>query len=80
MKNTGIIRNIDELGRIVIPKEMRKALNINNRDELEIVVENDKIVISKIHTGCVFCGTQDNLSEVKNSKYVCVYCLTEMHN
>ena len=55
MKSTGITRKVDELGRIVLPIEMRRTLDIAERDELEIFVENDRIVLQKYEPSCIFC-------------------------
>ena len=56
MKSTGIVRRIDELGRIVVPIEMRRALDIGERETMEISVEGDGIVLRRVHVGCVFGG------------------------
>ena len=56
MKSTGIVRKVDELGRIVLPIEMRRTLDIAERDPLEIYVEGDGIVLKKVQSACVFCG------------------------
>ena len=56
MKSTGVVRKIDELGRFVLPIELRKNLRINNRDSVEIFVEDDKIILKKYEPSCVFCG------------------------
>ena len=78
MKSTGIIRKIDELGRIVLPIELRRNLNINERDSLEIFVENDCIILKKYDlNNCVFCGNSDNLKLFKN-KTVCEKCIEEI--
>jgi AbrB family transcriptional regulator, transcriptional pleiotropic regulator of transition state genes len=76
MYYSGIIRQIDELGRIVVPIEMRKALGIKNRDEIEISMKDDGIYLRKKTTGCVICDSKENLSEVKNGRYLCVDCLS----
>lgn len=55
MKSTGIVRKIDELGRVVIPKELRKVLSIEEKDGLEIFTESDKIILRKYVPGCTFC-------------------------
>ena len=55
MKATGIVRHIDELGRIVIPKEMRKKMEISSNDPVEIFVEGDRIILTKYHSSCTFC-------------------------
>lgn len=77
MKSTGIVRKIDELGRIVLPIELRRNLNINERDSLEIFVENDCIVLKKYELSCVFCGNTENVSLFKN-KTVCAGCVEEI--
>ena len=56
MKSTGVVRKIDELGRFVLPIELRKNLGINNRDAVEIFVEDDKIILKKYEPSCIFCG------------------------
>lgn len=63
MKATGIVRNLDSLGRVVIPKELRRTLDINEQDGLEIFVDGDKIVLRKYEPGCVFGGGTDDLIE-----------------
>ena len=77
MKSTGIVRRIDELGRIVLPIELRRNLDINERDSLEIFVENDSIVLKKYELNCVFCGGGENVSLFKN-KTVCAKCIDEI--
>ena len=57
MKETGIVRCIDGLGRIVLPKEMRKCMDIDHGDELEIFVEGDRIILKKYLPCCYFCGS-----------------------
>ena len=77
MKATGIIRRVDELGRIVIPKEMRKKMDINDSDPVEIYVEGDKIILTKYHPYCCFCGGDSNNVDYKGKK-VCQYCLADL--
>lgn len=77
MKATGIIRNIDELGRIVIPKEIRKEMDIKSNQPIEIYVDEDKIILSKYTPSCVFCNGTENITLFKN-KRVCQCCLDEM--
>lgn len=77
MKSIGIIRNLDELGRIVIPIEIRKSLNIHQKDPIEISTENDFIVLRKKENTCVFCSSTDNL-ETFNSKYICINCKNKL--
>lgn len=77
MKSTGIVRNIDELGRVVVPKELRKKLGIENTDPVEIYVEGEKIILTKYHPACHFCGSAENVIEFK-SKMVCRECIDEL--
>ena len=77
MKSTGIVRKVDELGRVVIPIELRRTLDIAEKDALEIYVDADKIILKKYEPACVFCGSADNVINYK-SKNVCQACLTEM--
>ncbi len=74
MKATGILRKIDELGRIVIPKEMRDSMGIREGDPMEIYVQDDRIVLQKFSMGCIFCGGSEELGEYKG-KPVCRICL-----
>ncbi len=73
MKSTGIIRKVDELGRVVIPIELRRSLGISIRDSLEIYVEGDLIMLKKHESSCVFCGSEDGISEFKG-KNICRQC------
>ena len=77
MKETGIVRGIDQLGRIVLPKELRRCMNINVGDEMEIFVENGRIVLEKYIPGCIFCGSEEKVS-IFNDKYVCAACIEKM--
>lgn len=74
MKSTGIIRKVDELGRIVLPIELRRMLDINVRDELEIYIESDQVVLKKYEHACVFCGSTDSLLTYKG-KNICSDCI-----
>ena len=56
MKSTGVVRKLDDLGRIVIPIELRRTMDIGLRDTLEIFVEDDKIILKKYHPACIFCN------------------------
>jgi transcriptional pleiotropic regulator of transition state genes len=77
MKCTGVTRQIDELGRFVLPVEIRRALNINLKDYLEIHVENDSIVLRKFQPSCLFCGnTEDNV--LFDNKRICRACLDKL--
>ena len=77
MKSTGIIRKIDELGRFVIPMEMRNKLDISSNDPLEIYVEGNTIMLRKYEPDCVFCGSSKDVTPYKG-KNVCAKCLNEM--
>ena len=79
MKATGIVRNIDELGRIVIPKEMRRVMDIASSDPIEIYVDGDKIILTKYHPCCSFCGGENGVIEFKGKK-ICSACLDEIKN
>lgn len=74
MKSTGIIRKVDELGRIVLPIEIRRTLDIAERDELEIYLDNDRIVLQKFEPSCVFCSGTHRLV-VFHGKNVCQDCI-----
>ena len=77
MKSTGIVRKIDELGRIVLPAEMRKTLNINEKDAVEIFAQDDMIVLKKWGADCVFCGSPNDLKPFKD-KNICAQCLKNL--
>ena len=77
MKSTGIVRNIDELGRLVVPKEMRTTLDINCNDPVEISMEDDRIILKKYAPNCIFCGNHANLTIFKGKK-VCSDCIGEI--
>ena len=77
MKETGIVRKVDDLGRIVLPIELRRALNIAIRDPLEIYVEGDTIVLKKYESTCVFCGSGTDITLFKE-KNICKNCLAEL--
>ena len=74
MKVGGVIRTIDRLGRIVIPKSMCKALGIQAEDELDVTMEGERIILQKCRNGCVFCGASDRLV-VFNGRKVCADCV-----
>lgn len=77
MKATGIVRPIDELGRVVIPKELRKVFQIKNKDSMEIFVDRDMIILKKYEPACIFCGETDNLISY-NGRTVCSNCVDQM--
>jgi len=77
LKSTGIVRKVDDLGRIVIPIELRRSLNIGQKDSVEIFVDGDLIVLRKYQAACIFCGNADNLIHFKGYN-VCAECLQRM--
>ncbi len=77
MKSTGIVRKVDELGRIVIPMELRRSMDIKERDPLEIFTDGDRIVLKKYSNSCVFCGEGEDIIDF-NGKCICPKCLEEV--
>ena len=78
MKSTGIVRKIDELGRIVIPKEIRRTFDIKeNTDALEIFVDENTIMLKKYEPACIFCNSAENIVVYKG-RNICADCLKEM--
>lgn len=77
MKASGIVRKIDDLGRIVLPIEMRNRLDLSAGDGVEIFFEDDCVVLKKFHESCLFCGSQDDVIEF-HGKRVCTSCIAEM--
>ena len=73
MKSTGIIRRMDELGRVVIPIEIRNQFNIVEKDPIEIYVDGSSIVLKKFEPNCIFCGNTKNLLTY-NDKLICESC------
>ena len=77
MKSTGIVRKVDELGRIVLPIEMRRTLDIGEKDALEIYVEGSSVILKKYKPSCVFCGATKDITVFKG-KNICPKCLKEL--
>ena len=77
MKATGIVRKVDELGRIVLPIELRRNLNINIHDPIEIFVDGDYIMLKKYEPACIFCGNAKDVEHI-HGKNVWRNCLDEM--
>lgn len=77
MKATGIVRKVDELGRIVIPMELRKTLNIAIKDPMEIYVDGESIILKKYQPACIFCGQANGVYKFKD-KNICEDCLQEL--
>lgn len=66
MKSSGIVRKLDPLGRIVIPKEIRKVLGINDGDSMEIIKVDNEVVVRKYSKGCIFCGNDEGVFNFKD--------------
>ena len=79
MKSTGIVRKVDELGRIVLPVELRRTLDIAERDELEIYLDDDKVILKKYEPSCIFCGSSCGLVSY-HGRNVCMECIENMNN
>ena len=77
MKSTGIVRKVDELGRVVLPIELRRTMNIEVKDALEIYVDGDQIVLKKYEPSCIFCGNAKDIIHYKG-KNVCSACAHEL--
>ncbi len=74
MKSTGVVRKVDELGRFVLPKEIRKLHNINANDELEFFIDDGKIILKKCESACVFCSSMNDVLIFKGHS-VCRECM-----
>jgi AbrB family transcriptional regulator, transcriptional pleiotropic regulator of transition state genes len=77
MKSTGIVRKVDELGRVVIPIELRRTLDIAEKDALEIYVDGEQIILKKYAPACLFCGQAKDVVSYKG-KNICPGCLDEL--
>ncbi len=73
MKTKGIVRRLDDLGRIVLPIEMRRSFDLAEHDRVEICMEGDSIVLRKYETNCLFCGGSKDLKEF-HGKQICAKC------
>ncbi len=77
MKSTGIVRKVDELGRVVIPIELRRTLGIEEKDALEIYVDGEHIILKKYEPACIFCEDARDVQMYKG-KNICKECLAEL--
>lgn len=77
MKATGVVRKVDELGRVVLPIELRRTLEIAEKDPLEIFVDADRIILRKYRPGCSFCG-QAEVHRKVGEKNICLGCIREI--
>lgn len=76
MKATGIVRNVDELGRIVIPMELRRTLQIKEKDPVEVFTDGNRIVLQKYSPGCTICGESDHPLDHFMGKAICKRCIS----
>lgn len=79
MKSTGIVRKVDNLGRIVLPVELRRTLDIDIHSDVEIYVEGDQVILKKYIPNCIFCGGKENISTFED-KYICARCREKLAN
>ena len=79
MKSTGIVRKIDELGRVVLPMELRRTMGIAEKDALEIYVDGPCIILKKYEPACIFCDNAKNITVFKG-KNICPDCLKKLTN
>jgi transcriptional pleiotropic regulator of transition state genes len=77
LKSTGVVRKVDELGRIVIPIELRRTMGIEEKDALEIYVDNEKIILKKYEPACIFCGNAEGVQNYKG-KNLCRQCMIDL--
>lgn len=77
MKSTGIVRKLDDLGRIVLPVELRRTLQIEEKDPVEIFVDDDMIILKKYQPSCLFCGDAKDVISFKG-RNICPNCLREL--
>jgi len=77
MKSTGIVRKVDELGRVVLPIELRRTLNISEKDALEIYVDGNQVILKKYEPACIFCGEASDVINYKG-RNICKSCIKEL--
>ncbi|MBQ6832542.1 MAG: AbrB/MazE/SpoVT family DNA-binding domain-containing protein [Oscillospiraceae bacterium] len=79
MKMTAIVRKVDELGRIVLPIELRRAMDISEKDELEIYLDEDRLILKKYENSCVFCRGNNSLV-IHRGRAVCADCIQALND
>lgn len=77
MKSTGIVRKVDELGRVVLPIELRRTLDIAEKDALEIYVDGPTIILKKYEPACIFCDNAKDIRPYKG-RNICPECYSEL--
>ncbi len=76
-KHNGVVRKVDELGRIVLPVDLRRALDINEKDDVEIRVDGTSIILKKYCPTCVFCGSTKRILKFKD-RNICISCVSSL--
>lgn len=79
MKSTGIVRPVDELGRIVLPRELRRTFAIDKKDCLEVYVDDEHIILKKYQPACIFCNNANNVTSFKG-RVICKSCINELND
>ena len=79
LKPVGVVRKVDQLGRIVLPKSLRRRYQMNEGDPVEILVQGDSIILEKYMPKCVFCLSREQVIAYRE-KYICKSCMEEMHS
>ncbi len=79
MRSIGVVRKVDELGRIVLPIELRRTLDIKEKDSLEIFTEGETVILKKYEPACVFCSNSKDVINFKG-KNICKECLKDIKN
>jgi len=77
LKSTGVVRKVDELGRVVVPIELRRTHGIQIGDPMEIFVDGERIILKKYEPACIFCGQADEMRHF-HGKNICAFCAQEM--
>ncbi len=77
LKSTGIVRKVDDLGRVVLPIELRRTLGITEKDSLEIYVDGEQVILKKYEPACIFCGNASEMTHF-HGKNVCLGCAAEL--
>lgn len=79
MRATGVVRRVDQLGRIVLPKKLRKEFEFHEKNDIELLIDGENIVLRKYKPSCVFCNTRDNVKKYKG-RNICEDCMEELKN
>ena len=77
MKSTGFVKKIDELGRILVPKELRASMELDPKDALEMYVDGDRIILQKYQPACIFCNNADDILFFEGRR-ICASCLSKL--